>query len=69
MATNPNAAPEPFDFSCPRCHTTVAESYYGPCGSCCAELRATQALGMKNDVVADYVPKMNVTPNAVASKE
>lgn len=43
--------------------------YYGPCETCRDELRATQA-GEKSDVPeAEYVPKMNVTPNAVASKE
>lgn len=57
------------EFDCPRCEAAVHEEHYGPCGTCRAELRATQGLDAKHDVVADYVPKMNVTPNAVASKE
>jgi hypothetical protein len=47
----------------------VAERLYGPCTSCRAELRA-QYVGEGREVeVAEYVPKMNVTPNAVALKE
>ena len=56
-------------FECPRCHTTVTADFYGPCGACRAELRATFA-GEQVDVeVAEYEPKMNVTPNAVALKD
>jgi hypothetical protein len=33
------------------------------------QLRAGQMLDQRDAVVADYVPKMNVTPNAVATKE
>ena len=56
-------------FTCPRCDTEVNEEFYGPCSECRAGLRAAH-LGEKRDVdVADYEPKMNVTPNAVASKE
>jgi hypothetical protein len=47
----------------------VAERLYGPCTSCRSELRA-RYLGEAREVeVAEYVPKMNVTPNAVALKE
>lgn len=54
---------------CPRCEATVDEEFYGPCAACRAELRATLG-GAARDVVAEaYEPKMNVTPNAVASKE
>ena len=56
-------------FTCPRCANEVNEEFYGPCDECRASLRAAH-LGQKRDVeVADYEPKMNVTPNAVASKE
>ena len=56
-------------FTCPRCANEVSEEFYGPCGECRASLRAAN-LGEKRDVeVVDYEPKMNVTPNAVASKE
>ena len=60
---------EPLSFVCPRCSSAVVETYYGPCGSCRRELRA-RYLGVARDVqVAEYVPKMNVTPNAVALKD
>ena len=56
--------------TCPRCGGSVEdERFYGPCTSCRAELRA-KFLGEGRDVeVAEYVPKMNVTPNAVATKD
>ena len=56
-------------FTCPRCGQTVAAAYYGPCDSCRDQLRAAYT-GEAREVQADaYEPKMNVTPNAVASKE
>ena len=60
--------PETQTFTCPRCAGEVTEAYYGPCTDCRAQLRADQA-GEARDVAVDYVPKMNVTPNAIASKE
>jgi hypothetical protein len=55
--------------TCPRCGSSRTERFYGPCTSCRAELRA-KFLGEGRDVeVAEYVPKMNVTPNAVALKD
>ena len=62
-------APETIEFACPRCATAVVEAYYGPCTSCRATLRATLGGEARDVAVADYVPKMNVTPNAVASKD
>jgi hypothetical protein len=57
-------------FDCPRCGTAVDEDLYGPCHPCRDELRATYTGEARDDVVAaEYEPKMNVTPNAVASKE
>ncbi|MFZ9628710.1 MAG: hypothetical protein ACO3C1_05095 [Ilumatobacteraceae bacterium] len=57
---------------CPRCHRPLDESvdrFYGPCAECRAELKA-KFLGEGREVeVAEYVPKMNVTPNAVALKD
>jgi hypothetical protein len=58
---------EALTFTCPRCQMMVAERLYGPCTSCRTELRA-RFLGEGREV-AEYVPKMNVTPNAVALKE
>jgi hypothetical protein len=61
------ALPEPFD--CPRCGTSVVERLWGPCEACRAELRATLG-GSGQQVESEaYVPKMNVTPNAVALKD
>jgi hypothetical protein len=65
--TDTAIATEPF--ACPRCHATVDERFYGPCQSCRTELRA-KFLGEGRIVeVAEYEPKMNVTPNAVALKD
>ncbi len=57
--------------ACPRCGSSLAdEEYYGVCGSCAATLRAKYEGTARDDVeAAEYEPKMNVTPNAVASKE
>lgn len=56
-------------FECPRCKSQAQAIYYGPCASCREQLRAAYA-GLEREVVAEaYEPKMNVTPNAVASKE
>ena len=59
--------PEPFD--CPRCGTSVVERLWGPCEACRAQLRATYG-GEAQQVESEaYVPKVNVTPNAVALKD
>ena len=63
------SADAPLAFKCPRCGLSARETFYGPCGACVGELRAKIGLDQKDVGVADYVPKMNVTPNAVASKE
>lgn len=56
-------------FDCPRCTRPVHAEYWGPCAACRDELRATQG-GVARDIeVAAYEPKMNVTPNAVATKD
>ena len=61
--------PETQTFACPRCHEEVTEGWYGPCRTCRGDLRATYA-GEARDVAAtEYVPKMNVTPNAIATKD
>lgn len=61
--------PQEQSFSCPRCHQTVTTRFYGPCDQCRQSLRA--ALGGESRAVeaAEYEPKMNVTPNAVATKD
>ncbi|MFV0259571.1 MAG: hypothetical protein ACK5PP_14140 [Acidimicrobiales bacterium] len=61
--------PDQLTFTCPRCAREVSHRYYGPCPACRQELRAN-APGLQRDVEAkEYEPKMNVTPNAVATKD
>jgi hypothetical protein len=56
-------------YDCPRCGTSVDEDLYGPCRSCRSELRARFAGEARDVDIAEYEPKVNVTPNAVATKE
>ncbi len=56
-------------FDCPRCGTGTDDEYYGPCPTCRSELRATLGGDAREIETEDYVPKMNVTPNAVALKD
>jgi hypothetical protein len=57
-------------FACPRCHREVEERLYGPCSTCRDELGDKVRRSSDAAVVAtEYVPKMNVTPNQVATKE
>jgi endogenous inhibitor of DNA gyrase (YacG/DUF329 family) len=60
---------ETIAFSCPRCQASVNERFYGPCSPCRDQLRAVYASEAREVEVAEYVPKMNVTPNAVALKD
>ena len=59
---------ELLDLTCPRCGVDVQELFYGPCTACREQLRATLG-GERRDIDVTYEPKMNVTPNAVASKD
>lgn len=61
--------PDQQGFDCPRCTTAVNEQFYGPCDSCRAELRATLGGDAREVAAVTYEPKMNVTPNAVATKD
>ncbi|HEY3674073.1 MAG TPA: hypothetical protein VGN51_24280 [Acidimicrobiia bacterium] len=54
---------------CMRCHREEAMRFYGLCGECRAELRTKFDRAARDIEVAEYEPKMNVTPNAVASKD
>jgi hypothetical protein len=56
-------------YGCPRCGVEVVSPFYGPCDSCRGVLRATITADAEHMSAADYEPKMNVTPNAVATKE
>lgn len=56
-------------FTCPRCGNDVSARFYGPCEDCRMQLRAALGGTVKQVATEDYVPKMNVTPNAVALKD
>ena len=57
------------EFDCPRCSASVTEEFYGPCSACFTDLRAKYYSEGRVVEVAEYEPKMNVTPNAVALKD
>lgn len=54
---------------CPRCGASASVRFYGPCDACRAALRAAFDGPARAVEVADYEPRMNVTPNAVATKD
>jgi hypothetical protein len=57
------------DVTCPRCGRIGEQRFYGPCDDCRHALRdAFRAEGRVIEL-AEYEPKMNVTPNAVATKD
>jgi hypothetical protein len=60
---------EPLSFACPRCGSPTNAAYYGPCGACRDSLREAVAGEARDIEVAEYEPKMNVTPNAIAVKD
>jgi hypothetical protein len=60
---------ESLAFVCPRCGDEVAARFYGPCAACRTTLRAELAGHARDVDLAAYEPKMNVTPNAVATKD
>jgi hypothetical protein len=57
------------EFDCPRCAAHASAQFYGPCESCRGELRTRYAGASRVVEAAEYEPKMNVTPNAVALKD
>lgn len=61
--------PTPLDFDCPRCGVAVTEGFYGPCEACRGVLRATVGREAREVAATRYEPRMNVTPNAVATKD
>jgi hypothetical protein len=63
------AIPSDLVFECPRCAEPVVARFYGPCAPCCAALRLAYESEGRDVEVEEYVPKMNVTPNAVATKD
>jgi hypothetical protein len=69
LPANLAEVPDTIRVTCPRCASVLDAAYYGPCQSCRDELRAAFAREARDVVVAAYEPKMNVTPNAVATKD
>jgi hypothetical protein len=59
--------PEPMP--CLRCGAETLLRFAGPCPACVQDLRAKFRGDVRAVVDAEYVPKMNVTPNAVALKD
>jgi hypothetical protein len=59
----------PIDMECVRCGTTAPMRFRGLCVPCRDELQETFARDGREVEVEEYVPKMNVTPNAVALKD
>jgi hypothetical protein len=57
------------DFTCPRCQSPASARYYGPCETCRSELVAKVGGAARDVELEAYEPKMNVTPNAVATKD
>jgi hypothetical protein len=57
------------EFCCPRCNGDVVEDFYGPCAACRTQLRDVFRAEGRIVELAEYEPKMNVTPNAVALKD
>ncbi len=59
----------PLDFVCPRCSLPASARFYGPCEECRDAMRATLGSAPREMETVAYEPKMNVVPNAVASKD
>jgi hypothetical protein len=57
------------DFDCPRCGASISADFYGPCDPCRTSLRESLGTDGRDVDVEEYEPKMNVTPNAVATKD
>jgi hypothetical protein len=56
-------------FTCPRCGGEAVARFYGPCPGCRDALRAAYLSEARDVQAEEYIPKMNVTPNAVALKD
>jgi hypothetical protein len=57
------------EVTCPRCGATVEQRFYGPCDDCRTALRDTFRVEARVIELAEYEPKLNVPPNAVATKD
>jgi len=57
------------EITCPRCQSNVEARFYGPCELCRTQLRDLFRIEGRVIELAEYEPKMNVTPNAIAVKD
>jgi hypothetical protein len=64
-----DSAPATVEITCPRCGLPSTVRFYGPCDACRSALRTSMGSAARVVEVAEYEPKMNVTPNAVALKD
>lgn len=70
LATGPDSDDgEPIGFDCPRCRKSTSGRFYGPCPHCVEQLRSSLSRDAEPVAAPEYQPKMNVTPNAVATKD
>jgi hypothetical protein len=60
---------EHLHYDCPRCRKPTSGRFYGPCPGCVGELRSSMRGSAEAVTAPEYEPKMNVTPNAVATKD
>jgi hypothetical protein len=58
----------PEQLTCPRCGVHAPMRFAGPCSACIEQLQAT-IRGVAVQLDAEYVPKVNVTANAVAQRD
>ena len=59
----------PIDFDCIRCGVVSPMRFRGLCADCRDRVKEGLRRDAREIEVAEYVPKMNVTPNAVALKD
>jgi NMD protein affecting ribosome stability and mRNA decay len=59
----------PVEMDCARCGRSALMRFRGLCEKCRDELHTKFTRDGREMAVEEYVPKMNVTPNAVALKE
>ena len=60
---------EPLEMTCMRCGKPASMRFAGPCGDCVAELTVKFPVVARRVEAEEYVPKVNVTANAVALKD
>jgi hypothetical protein len=57
------------EVTCPRCGRSAEQRFFGPCDDCRQALREAFRVEGRVIALAEYEPKINVTPNAVATKD